>query len=163
MSLGMTRISATITGSTRVWVTTTSGESSDPAGSVTTNAGRAGAGKAAAAFWDGLLGGAPTGVNSVSAKSQRPAVTGKMRFEPAPMTGRAHERYTPAMSDVPYNRIWLDGVELVDVHSGDVSAAEADLRRIIDQGGGWFTFPFERGHYTIHASKDSTVIALYVS
>ena len=63
---------------------------------------------------------------------------------------------------VPNSQIWIDGVELVNVVSGDVTAAEAKAREAIDGGGAWFVFPYAGGHYTIWLSPSSSVIALYV-
>ena len=58
------------------------------------------------------------------------------------------------------NQIWIDGVQ-VDVHPGDVSALEEDLRKAINQGGAWFTFPIPAGHYTIRVAPTTSVIVRY--
>lgn len=61
------------------------------------------------------------------------------------------------------HRIWLDGVELTEIVSGDVSAAVEIFSSAIANGGGWVDFPFQGGYYSIHVAPSSSVIARHIA
>lgn len=62
------------------------------------------------------------------------------------------------------NEIYVGGILLSDVASGDVSSVEVQLREAIEGGGGWVTVSTNSGsEYRIHVSGDTEIIARYRS
>ncbi|MCJ1698002.1 hypothetical protein MT349_19640 [Rathayibacter caricis] len=66
------------------------------------------------------------------------------------------------MGDERWNEIFVGGVRLTDVQSGDVSAVEATLRHTIASGGGWAEIAVSpEVSYTMHVSSSTDVVVRY--
>jgi hypothetical protein len=60
------------------------------------------------------------------------------------------------------NRIWVDGVELSSIVSGDVSLAHQELRTAIGEAPVWWEFGYPGGAYIVHITSSTGVIVDYV-
>lgn len=61
-----------------------------------------------------------------------------------------------------WNEIYLDGLLLDDVASGDVSFVADKLGEAIEKGGNWVTIPTGPGtRYELHVSPSSSVVVRY--
>lgn len=60
------------------------------------------------------------------------------------------------------NRIWINGVELEGVVSGDVSFVEGQIDEALQEGGDWVTIELPGGsHYRVWISNATQVVTYY--
>lgn len=66
------------------------------------------------------------------------------------------------MADERWNEIYINGVHLEDVSSGDVSFVADKVGEAIAKGGDWVTIPTGRGtRYELHVGPSSSVVVRY--
>jgi len=66
------------------------------------------------------------------------------------------------MSDALWNAIYIDGLLLEDISSGDVSFVAEKVGEAIASGGNWVTIPTGPGaRYELYVASSSSVVVRY--